>query len=100
MPFEYTTILKFNQIKKSDKASFFIYVDLECITEKIDGCKKNPEISFTTKLSEHISTGFSMSKLSYFRSIENKHDVYRGKDCMRKFCEFLREDAIKAINFK
>ena len=41
-----------------------------------------------------------MSTISSFRSIENKHDVYRGKDCMKKFCESLREDAMKIINFK
>ena len=41
-----------------------------------------------------------MSTISSFRSIENKHDVYRGKDCMKKFCEFLREHAMKIINFK
>ena len=38
-----------------------------------------------------------MSKLSSFTSIENKHDVYRGKDCTKKFCEFLREHAMKII---
>ena len=32
-----------------------------------------------------------MSRLYSFRSIENKHDIYRGKYCMKKFCEFLRE---------
>ena len=37
--------------------------------------------------------------ISLFRSIENKHDVYRGKDCIKKFCEFLREHATKIINF-
>ena len=62
--------------------------------------KKSPEESFTTKVSKHISSGFSMSTISSFRSIENKHDVYRGKDCMKKFCEFLREHAMKIINFK
>ena len=35
-----------------------------------------------------------------FISIENKHDVCRGKDCMKKFCESLREHAMKMINFK
>ena len=35
-----------------------------------------------------------------FRSIENKHDVYRGKDCMKTFGESLRENAIKITNFK
>ena len=41
-----------------------------------------------------------MSTISSFRSIENKHDMYRGKDCMKKLCEFLREHAMKIINFK
>ena len=100
MPSEDTKILEFNQYQKSDKAPFIIYADLECIIEKIDGCKNNPENSSTTKVSEHIPSGFSMSTISSFRSIENKHDVYRGKDCMKKFCEFLREHAMKIINFK
>ena len=41
-----------------------------------------------------------MSLISAFKSIENKHDVYRGKDRMKKFCESLREHAIKITNFK
>ena len=53
-----------------------------------------------TKVSKHIPSGFSMSSLSSFRSIENKHDVYRGTDFMKKFCEFLREHTMKIINFK
>ena len=70
-----TKILEFNQYQKSDKAPFIIYVDLECTIEKIDGCKNNPENSSTTKVSEHISSGFSMSSISSFRRIENKNDV-------------------------
>ena len=38
--------------------------------------------------------------MSSFRSIENKQHVYRSKDCMKKFCESLREHAIKAINLE
>ena len=41
-----------------------------------------------------------MSTISSFRSIRNKHDVYRGKDSMKTFCESLREHAMKIINFK
>ena len=73
---------------------------LECIIEKIDECKNNPENLSTTNVSEHIPSGFSMFTISSFRNIENKHDVYRGKDCMKRFCEILREYAIKIINFK
>ena len=35
-----------------------------------------------------------------FRSIENKCDLYRGKDHMKKFCDFLREHTFKIINFE
>ena len=86
MPSEDTIILEFNQYQKPDKAPFTIYTDLESLVEKIDGCKNNPEISFTTKVSEHIPTSFSMSTISSFKGIENRHDVCRRKDCMKTFC--------------
>ena len=60
IPPEDTKVSKFSQYKKSDKAPFIIYADLECLIEKNDGCKTNPESSFTTKVAEHISSGFSM----------------------------------------
>ena len=68
--------------------------------EKIVGCKNNPETLSTTKVSEHIPSGFSMPTISSFRSIENKHDLCRGNDCMKKVCEFLREHKMKIINFR
>ena len=39
-----------------------------------------------------------MSTISSFRSIENEYDVYRGKDYMNMFFEFLREQAMRIIN--
>ena len=97
---EDTTISKFNQYQKSDKAPSIAYADLECIVENTDECKNNPKNLSTTKLSEHIPLGFSMSIISSIRSIENKCDVYRGNDCLDKSLEFLWERAIKIINFK
>ena len=38
-----------------------------------------------------------MATISSFRRTENTHDVYKGKGCMKKFCEFLREHAMKII---
>ena len=36
MPFEDTKILEFNKHQKSDKVTFIIYSDFECLIEKID----------------------------------------------------------------
>ena len=99
MPSEDSKKVEFNQYQKYDKAPFVIYADLECLIEKTDGCKNNPENSYTTEVGEHNLSEFSVSTISSFKSMENKHDVYRGKDCMEKLCECLR-DRIKIINFK
>ena len=58
VPSEDTKILEFSQYQKSDNATFIIYADLECIIEKLDGCKNNSENSSTTKIREHIPSGF------------------------------------------
>ena len=91
---EDTKILKFYQYCKSDKAPFVTYADLESSIEKIDRCKNNLEKPFMAKACKQTLSGFSMS------TTENNHDVYRGKDCMKKFCETLREHAMKIINFR
>ena len=41
-----------------------------------------------------------MGRVSTFDGIKNKHDTYRDEDCMEKFCESLRNQAMKVINFE
>ena len=95
-----TKMLELNQYKKSDKAAFINYADIECLINKIDGCKNNPENSSATKVGEHIPSRFSMCTIFSFKSIENKHSKCRGKDCMKRFCESWREHVMKIINFE
>ena len=64
-------------IKSVMKAPVIIYEDLEWKIEKT-GCTNNSENLSTTKVSEHILSGFSMYTISSFRGIENKHDVHRA----------------------
>ena len=46
------------------KGSFIIKAYLQCLIEKINECKNNPENSSTTKLGEHIPSIFSMPTIS------------------------------------
>ena len=41
-----------------------------------------------------------MSTIWAFDEIENKHTLYRGKNCMKKFCASLREHAKNIIDFE
>ena len=97
MPPENKKILEFNQYQKSAKAQFIIYADLECVIEKIKECKNNLENSSTAKIGKRIPSDFKISTISSFNRIENKRDVHRGKDCMKKLCESVREHAMKLL---
>ena len=100
MPAERNKILKFNQYMKSDKMSYIIYADLESLIKKIDGCENNPENTSATKVGEHIPCGYSMSTIWGFDHIENKYTLYRGKDCMKMLCDYLKEHAKNITGFE
>ena len=40
-----------------------------------------------------------MSAIWGFNNIEDKHSLYRRKDCVKKLCESLREGAKSIIDF-
>ena len=70
------------------------------IMKKIDGCAKKSEKSLSTKIGENIFCGYSMPSIWAFDHIENKHSLYYGENCMKKFCVSLREQAANVINFE
>ena len=41
-----------------------------------------------------------MSTIWAFDHLENKHTLYRGKDCMKTFCTYFREHAKIIIDFE
>ena len=100
IPSEDTKILEFNKHRKSDKTPSIIYADFESLIKRVDGCKNNFEKSSTTEIGKHIPCEYSMSMMQTFDGIENKHDVYRGEDCLRDFFESLRQHIMKIINFE
>ena len=100
MPSEDTNILKFSQSQRSNKTSYIIYADLKPLIKKMDGCKNNPEKSTSRKVGEHIPSSSSISTISSFQDIKNKHDAYKRKDCMKKFFKCLKKYARRTTNFK
>ena len=100
MPNEDNKITKYNQREKSVKSPFIIYVDFECLLEKMNTCYNNPVESSTTEINKHTPSGYSLFTHCSFDKAKNKLDYYRGKDCMKKFCKDLRKHATKIINYK
>ena len=54
----------------------------------------------TTKTREHIPCWYWTSRIMAFNNIENRYTLYHGEDCMKKFCESLREHTKTIIDFE
>ena len=100
MPSPNNNIIKYNQGEKSLELPFIIYADLECLLKKIDTCYNNPDLSSTTKINQHIPSGYSIYTNCSFDKDNNKLSYYRGEDCMKRFCKDLKDHAMKIIHFK
>ena len=100
MPSPNNNLIKYNQGEKSLELPFIIYADLECLLKKIDTCQNNPELLSTTKINQHIPSGYSIYTNCSFDKSNNKLSYYRGEDCMKRFCKDLKDHATKIIDFK
>ena len=60
MPYEFNKILKYNHGEKSLKSPPIIYVDLECLLEKMHSRQNNFEKSYREKKNKHTPSCYSI----------------------------------------
>ena len=77
-----------NSINDSKQGKRKLYF---AVKNSIITCTNNPNNSSLIKTSEHNSCVDSMPTIWGFDNIEDKHTLYRGKICMKKFCTSLIE---------
>ena len=99
MPTKDNNKLKYNHGEKSLKAPFTIYADLECLLIKQQSCQNNPNESYTERKAKHEPSGYALSLICSFDKTKNKHNFYRGRDCIEKFCKDLKELGTEIINY-
>ena len=100
MPKEDNKILKYNHEEKSIEVPFFIYADLESFLQKTDICYNNREKLSKVKINKHMPSGYPLFTNFLSDTLKNNLDYYRDKDCMKKFCKSLKEQATKVINYE
>ena len=100
MPSNDNNFIMCNQDEKILKLPFVICADLKCILKKISTCYNNPDLSSTTKISQHVPSGYSIFTNCTFDKSYNKLNYYRGEDRMNRFSKDLRDHATRIIDFK
>ena len=89
--------MKYGHGVKSMKMPFVINADMESLLQKIDTCHNNLEKLSTTKIKKDTSSGYSFFTNYSFHVSKNRHNYYRGKDCLNNFCKILNY-ALKIID--
>ena len=84
MPSEKDKILEFKQYLKSDKMPFIICADVKSLIRKQMDAKIIQKNLQQLKMDEHIPCRYSMSTICIFDHIEDKHNLYREKDIIKK----------------
>ena len=92
--------IKYLSGEKSLKAPLIVYVNLECLLEKMQYCQNNPENSYTEKKAQHKPSGYAWCSICLFDDTRNRRYFYRGKDCIEKFCKDLQELGMGIINLE
>ena len=77
-----------------------MYVDFEATLNPIQGprsgpheCSPDPSEPYTKEVSQHIPSGFCIYSKFAYGKVENPLRLYRGEDCVEKFCSHIKEEA-------
>ena len=75
------------------KVPFIMYADFESILELIQGLENNPRISTTRVVNVHTPSGWCVCSEFAYSEVKGPLKLYRGKDCIRKFCNHITGEA-------
>ena len=89
------SFVKFHDRQKQFKAPFVMYAGFKAILKPMEGSKFNPEESYTKEINQCIPSGFcAYSKFAYGK-FENQLKLYRGEDCVKVFCDYIKNKALR-----
>ena len=72
-----------------------MYADFESILEPISGPVPNLQISSTRGVNIHTPSGWCVRSEFAYGEVKDPLKLYRGKDCVSKFCEHIIGEACR-----
>ena len=75
------------------KVPFILYTDFESILKPIQGPGNDPRISTTRGVNVYIPSGWCIHIEFAYSEFKDPLELYRGKDCVRKFCDHVIGEA-------
>ena len=95
MPKQGSTI-EFKDGQNQFKVPFIMYADFELIIELMGlqgSGSPNPSQPYTNEVNQHTPSGWCVYSKFAYGDIDNLLRLYRGKDCIETFCNYIKEEA-------
>ena len=70
-----------------------MYADFEAILEPIQGPSQDPKESYSSEVNQHIPSGWCIYSKFAYGDVGDPLKFYRGKDCIEKFCDYIKQEA-------
>ena len=92
MPKQGSTI-EFKDGQNQFKVPFIMYADFESILEPMDHGSSDPTKPYTNEVNQHTPSGWCVYSKFAYGEIVTPQRIYRGKDCIETFCNYIKEEA-------
>ena len=102
MPTEKEKWLKFHDGQYQFKVLFMLYADFESILKPVDErykekmntmkAERKGKAPYTEKINTHVLSGWCVYSTFAYGDVPNLLKMYRGKDCVEKFVEYIEEE--------
>ena len=92
MPYK-NPIVQYSDGQFQFKVPFIMYADFKSILKPIQGPGNDLMISSKRAIGSHIPSGWCVHSKFAYGKIENRLKLYRGKDCVKKFCDHVIGEA-------
>ena len=92
MPKQGSTI-EFKDGQNQFKVRFIMYADFESILELMDHGSSDPTKPYTNEVNQHTPSDWCVYSKFAYREVVTPLRIYRGKDCIETFCNYIKEEA-------
>ena len=82
-------IVKYSDGQHQFKVPFMMYADFKSILKPVQGAMNDPNVSSTRVINVHEPSGWCVYSTFSYGTVNNPLTQYRGKDCVKKFCEHV-----------
>ena len=93
MPKQVSTI-EFKDGQNQFKVTFIMCADFESILEPMDPVEPgSPNQPYTNEINQHTPSGWCVYSKFAYGDPDNPLRLYRGKNCIKTFCNYIKEGA-------